>query len=185
MSEEDEERNLYQYLVEPRYERIGGILYAMSSPKYWHQEIIGGMYFQLRSQLDKYGCHVFMSPFDVYVLADLGDDKTFVEPDLFISCDQNKLEQLVKREQTHYHGAPSIIIEVLSAANRTYDLVTKRDLYERSGVKEYWAVDPDEKLLYIFIFNEGSPYKIIDLAKEPSVSYTEIPGCMVDFRQIF
>ncbi|MHC6203847.1 Uma2 family endonuclease [Breznakiellaceae bacterium SP9] len=184
IDDEEEPVNAYQFLIEPRYERIDDILYAMGSPQYWHQRIVFEMAFQLRSQLEPYGCEVFIAPFDAYILADLGNDETFVEPDLFISCDQNKIEQLRARKQAHYHGAPAIIIEVLSPSTRSYDLNTKRELYRRAGVREYWVVDPDEKILYTAHINLDV-YKTTDLVTHPIAALGEIPGCTVDFGAIF
>ncbi|GHU50738.1 hypothetical protein FACS1894200_10370 [Spirochaetia bacterium] len=182
--DEEEPVNPYQFLIEPRYERIGGIVYAMGSPQYWHQRIVGKLYAQLMFQLDRYGCEVFIAPFDTYILADLGDDETFVEPDLFISCDQNKIRQLHTRKQTHYHGAPAMVIEVLSPSTRSYDLNTKRELYQQAGVREYWLVDPDEKILYTANVNLDA-YKTTDLVTHPVAALREIPGCTVDFGAIF
>lgn len=40
-------------------------------------------------------------------------------------------------------GAPDLVIEVLSASNRSYDCTTKVRWYREYGVREYWMVDPD------------------------------------------
>ncbi len=46
-------------------------------------------------------------------------------------------------------GAPDLVIEVLSLSNRGHDLLTKRALYARAGVQEYWLVDPDARTIEI------------------------------------
>jgi Uma2 family endonuclease len=46
-------------------------------------------------------------------------------------------------------GPPDLIVEVLSPSNRVHDEVTKRALYARAGVREYWIVDPDQRTLQI------------------------------------
>jgi len=48
------------------------------------------------------------------------------------------------------HGAPDLVIEILSPRTAKYDLEDKKDIYERYGVKEYWAVDPVSKQIYFF-----------------------------------
>jgi Uma2 family endonuclease len=44
---------------------------------------------------------------------------------------------------------PDLLIEVLSPSNRGHDLLTKRALYARAGVREYWLVDPDARTVEI------------------------------------
>jgi hypothetical protein len=53
-------------LVEPRFERMGGIEYTMSSPGYKHQITAGRLFEQLDAQLSKYGYMPIIAPFDVY-----------------------------------------------------------------------------------------------------------------------
>jgi Uma2 family endonuclease len=164
-------------LVEPRFERIGGIEYAMSSPGYKHQIAAGRLFSQLDSQLSKYGCMPIVAPFDVYPLYDQGDQDTFVQPDIFTVCDRSKLQE------NRYNGAPQFIIEILSS-NRSHDMITKLNLYQKARVAEYWMVDPDNKVISVLELTNGSyMYRNYDaMAEVPLVS---IPGCTVDFSKVF
>jgi Uma2 family endonuclease len=58
-------------------------------------------------------------------------------------------------------GPPDLLIEVLSPSNRGHDLVTKRSLYARAGVREYWIVDPEAKTLEILSLDQGALRSIV------------------------
>ncbi|GHV78913.1 hypothetical protein AGMMS49944_07040 [Spirochaetia bacterium] len=131
-------------LVEPRFEYIGGIEYAMSSPGYKHQIIAGRLFAQLDAQLSAHGCMPIVAPFDVYPLYEKGDRETFVQPDVFTVCERSKLME------NRYNGAPRLIIEILFS-NRSHDMITKRNLYQKAGVAEYWIVDPDAEVISVLI----------------------------------
>jgi Uma2 family endonuclease len=164
-------------LVEPRFERIGGVEYAMGSPGYRHQMILLGIGAQLREKLASSGCMPIVAPFDVYPLYDQGDQDTFVQPDIFTACDRSKLQE------NRYNGAPTFIIEILSS-NRSHDMITKLNLYQKARVMEYWMVDPDNKVISVLELANGSYiYRNYDgTAEVPLVS---IPGCAVDFKKVF
>jgi Uma2 family endonuclease len=164
-------------LVEPRFERIGGIEYAMSSPGYKHQIIVGRLFGQLDSQLSKYGCMPIVAPFGVYPLYDQGNKDTFVQPDILTVCDRSKLQE------NRYNGAPKFIIEILSS-NKSYDMITKLNLYQKAGVAEYWMVDPEEKVISVLELANGS-YIYRSYDAETEVPVISIPGCAVDFRKVF
>jgi len=164
-------------LVEPRFERIGSTEYAMSSPGYKHQITAGRLFAQLDAQLSPHNCMTIVAPFDVYPLYDQGDEYTLVQPDIFAACDRSKLQD--KR----YNGAPKFIIEILSS-NRSHDMITKLNLYERAGVAEYWMIDPDEQIVSVLELVNGK-YFFHAYSGEDEVPVASIPGCTVDFRKVF
>ena len=85
------------------------------------------------SQASIRSAHVFAAPFDV-VFSDLD----VVEPDLlYISRERAGI-----LTDKHVRGAPDLVVEILSPGTRKTDEVTKRKLYERFDVREYWVVDP-------------------------------------------
>ena len=166
-----------QGLIEPRFERIGGIEYAMGSPGYKHQMAAGRLFTQLDAQMSKHGCLPIVAPFDVYPLYDMGDEYTFVQPDIFTACDRSKLKE------NRYNGTPQFIIEILST-NRSHDMLTKLNLYQKAGVEEYWMVDPEEKIISVLVLSNGS-YIYHTYSGDDEVPLVSIPGCTIDFKQVF
>lgn len=117
------------------------------APSDKHQEILGEIYLQLgnfikRNRLGK----TRVAPYDVYL-----DDENVFQPDI-IFIDKANLP-LIKKEGLH--GAPDIVIEILSRGSEKFDRGEKKAVYERSGVKEYWLVDPETKSAEGFILKAG------------------------------
>ncbi len=80
---------------------------------------------------------IFLSPLDVVLPS--GD---VVQPDLFyLTAEETEHVMEAKR----VHGAPSFLVEILSPGSIKHDKVTKRNLYEKNGVSEYWIVDLNAK----------------------------------------
>ena len=119
-----------------RHEIIDGEHYVTPSPNQRHQELVGRLCLSLGTFLEdrpERG-RVFLSPFDVvFSFHDV------VEPDLvFVAPDQ--LDILTAQ---NIQGTPALVIEILSPSTRKRDQEIKRLLYERTGVREYWLVDPE------------------------------------------
>jgi len=136
-------------------ELINGTIYMSPSPLSRHQIVLNKINFRLQQffEMDQRG-DVFIAPLDVY----LDDDQNAVQPDLIVILKQNKA--LVELDG-HIHGVPDLLVEVLSKGNNKHDLITKKDLYEKFGVKEYWVVDPETKLAMIFAL-ANSKYQLVD-----------------------
>lgn len=133
-----------QWDDDERWELIDGRPYAMGAPNVAHQRLVGALYFQLHLQLEGARCEALVSPVDVRLPRDDEPDDAIVDvvqPDVLVVCDPSKLDERGCR------GAPDLVIEVLSPSNADHDRVTKLELYERHGVREYWFVQPVERLV--------------------------------------
>lgn len=141
-----------------RYELIDGIAYAMSpAPTRRHQELVGEMYRQIANTLKGSPCQPYIAPFDVRLpnandsnSARDSDIDTVVQPDISVICDKSKLDDLGCR------GAPDWVIEVLSPSTASHDQIVKRALYERVGVREYWVVHPIDRIVTIYVLENGN-----------------------------
>ena len=136
-----------------RAELIDGQFYAMAPPSRIHQKLISQFTKTIGSYIDSHGgdCEVYPSPFAVNLDA---EDKNWVEPDISVICDKNKLTD---RGCT---GAPDLIIEVVSPSTQGHDYLKKLLLYQKSGVREYWIVNPatENVVVYKFETNEYASY---------------------------
>jgi Uma2 family endonuclease len=139
-----------------RWELIEGQAWAMSpAPKPRHQDFILAMASSIRAFLKGKACKVFIAPFDVLLPeADEHDDavSTVVQPDIAVFCDKAKLTERGAR------GAPDLVVEVLSPSTSKKDLNEKFNLYERHGIREYWAVDPAAWSVWVFRLAPGGRY---------------------------
>ena len=133
-----------------RAELIDGQLYALASPSRIHQEIIIELtyHFQHYIKSNKGNCKIYAAPFAVNLNA---NDQTFVEPDISVICDPDKLSD------RGCEGAPDLVIEVVSPSSRRMDYIRKMALYADAGVREYWIVDPKRETVLCYYF-EGDDY---------------------------
>jgi Uma2 family endonuclease len=114
---------------------IDNAIYMSPSRTFNHQDVILEIGVQMRLFTTKNSLGTcIVSPIDVY----LNKNNAF-QPDIVYLSKQNL--SLVKKDGK-IHGAPDIVIEVLSPGNENDDKVKKRKVYESCGVKEYFIVDP-------------------------------------------
>ena len=130
--------DIYHLSDGERAELIHGQLYMMAPPSYVHQtlsmEIAGTIRDYIRRNRGR--CQVLSAPLAVNLNA---DDKTYVEPDISVICDRNKISD------KGIQGAPDFIVEIVSPSSRKMDYSTKNAIYADAGVREYWIVDPLKK----------------------------------------
>lgn len=130
-------------------ELIDKVIYMSPSPISKHQVILNKINIQIYNYLEKSKRGmIYVAPLDVY----LDKENNALQPDISVVLSNGSARV---DENGFIHGAPDLIIEILSAGNKDYDLVKKKELYERFGVKEYWAVDPETKLAVGFQLENG------------------------------
>lgn len=117
-----------------RAELIDGQLYDMAPPSRIHQKLVQEISRTIGNHIAQAGgtCEVYPAPFAVNLDA---EDKDWVEPDISVICDKNKLTD------RGCSGAPDWIVEIVSPSSRRIDYTTKNTLYSDAGVREYWIVD--------------------------------------------
>ena len=149
------------WLDEKRRELINGFIHLMSpAPATKHQKIS----IQLTTELNLFIrnselCQVFSAPFDVRLPKsnnDKTDDKiyTVVQPDICVVCDPEKLDE------RGCLGAPDLIVEILSPSTSKKDITEKFTVYEQSGVKEYWIVNPNDENINVFVLDDNGKYQL-------------------------
>ena len=125
-------------------EKINGQEVLMSPrPATRHSRAAGRIYGIFFQFLRKKRCEAFFEH-EVH----LDDENVFV-PDVLIICDKNKIKA------NWIDGAPDLVVEVLSPSTTINDRGIKKDVYERSGVKEYWIVDPSAKSIEVHYLKDG------------------------------
>ena len=167
-----------EWETDERYELINGVPIVMDSPNYKHQNAVGELHFQVKSFLQGKPCKVVLSPFDVRLNADKKDD-IVVQPDLLVVCDKKKLAN-----GKNCVGAPDMVIEIISPSNRRHDCVTKREIYEKHGVREYWIIDPDAFAVYIYRLENGVFKSEVHLYPE-KLPVGVVDGLELDFTDVF
>ena len=140
---------LWQF--QERVELIKGYILKMSpAPNRFHQTVslnVSSSFFQ---KFKNKSCNVYAAPFDVRLpIKSKKKDSTVVQPDLCIVCDESKLDE------QGCNGAPDLIVEIISPNNKKHDLDTKYKLYQEAGVLEYWIIEPVEKIVLVYVLQDG------------------------------
>ncbi len=169
----------YDHMVE----LIRGKIFRMTpAPSSGHQEISGELYLCLGTYLKSKPCKIYTAPFDV-VLPVHNQKKntatTVVQPDLCIICDLSKIDK------AGCTGAPDLIVEILSPSTSKKDLNDKYSIYEESGVKEYWIVMPQEKLVEVFYLENGKYQRIKAYTADEIISPILFPDLEIQLEEVF
>ena len=134
------------YQEELREELMNGEIIDMSpSPTFNHNRVSSRIYRAFENYLDGKGCTAIADGTDLY----LDEDNLFV-PDMMVVCDRSK----IRRDGVH--GAPDLVVGVLSPSTGKRDKTVKKDVYAKHGVGEYWLVDPIGKSVELYLLEDGA-----------------------------
>jgi Uma2 family endonuclease len=165
-----------------RWEILDGVPYSLATPSRIHQEISGELFAQFHTYLKGKPCRVYHAPFCVRLDVEKNDTdvKNVVEPDITIVCESTKLDDKGCK------GAPNMIIEILSPSTGKRDKVTKFNKYEKAGVKEYWVVEPDLKLVSVFVLQSNGRYGRPEMyTDENTLNVSIFPDLAIDLQSVF
>lgn len=168
-----------------RWEIIDGVPYCMSpAPSRYHQEISGVLFAHIYNFLENKTCKVYAAPFDVR-LSDRKNETdentlTVVQPDIVVVCDEKKLDDRGCK------GSPDLIIEILSPSTSARDMKDKLFLYEKYGIKEYWIVDPFNKIVVIYKPDSSGKFmRPENYASKDTIDVGVLKGLSIDLKKVF
>lgn len=158
-----------------RAELIDGEIFMMAPPSRGHQRIVSFLVREIGNYIKaKEGeCEVYPAPFAVFLDA---DDYTYVEPDISVICDKDKLND------KGCNGAPDWVIEIVSPSSRRMDYYTKLAKYRNAGVREYWVVDSVKEMIIVYYMEEDAAPIIYRFGEMVKVNIYE--GLEIDFREL-
>ena len=134
------------YQIEPETEIIGGKVVMMASPALNHSFVAGNIYAIFNDYLRGKPCAPIQDSATVF----LEEGKEEYKPDMMVVCDPDKLRK------DGVHGAPDLVVEILSPSTARYDKKQKKQAYERHGVREYWIVDIANRSIEQYILENGA-----------------------------
>ena len=163
-------------------ELIKGKVWKMSpSPSVAHQKIsarLSGIFYGL---FESHSCEYFHAPTDVRLFPKPSDQEVFtvVQPDLFVVCDQSKLDD------KGCQGAPDLIVEILSPSTSKRDAQDKFELYQEAGVLEYWMVHPTERYVHVFALKDGVFVRHHAYGASDQFSPVIFPEMVINLEKVF
>ena len=163
-----------------RHELIDGEHYVTPSPNLGHQRILGKLYLVIGNYLaaNPIG-EVFFAPLDVVM-----SHHDVVEPDLLYVSRERAAQVLVPE---HVRGVPDLVVEIASKGTRKRDETIKRALYERTGVSEYWTVDPKSEVVRVYRNGTAGFGPPVELRRNTgdTLTTTLLPALEISLDEIF
>lgn len=149
-------------------EYINGEIIMAPTPTVRHQAVLRNLFrpldeFVLRTRIGS----IFLSPLDVVL-----PSGNVVQPDAFFLTNE---ETESAHAADRVHGAPSFLVEILSPGSIKHDTLTKRELYERNGVREYWIVDPRAKTVAQLV-RRGEHFELTEFKEGDTIRGVVLDG---------
>ncbi|CAD6876807.1 Uma2 family endonuclease [Methylomonas fluvii] len=159
-----------------RWELIDGVPYNMSpAPSIKHQNVVMTIAAKLKAELKGKPCKPFIAPVDVIL-----SEHDVVQPDLLVVCALEKIGEKA------IHGAPDLVVEVLSPSTALKDMREKKALYERAGVREYVVIDPLENYVQRFFLGADGRYANADVfGVEEDLPLLSLPELILPLAEVF
>lgn len=162
-----------------RHELIDGEHYVTPSPNLRHQRLSGRLYLSLAEYLRAHPSvgEVYYAPLDVVL-----SHWDIVEPDLLVvAADQQNI-----LTEKNVVGAPALVVEILSPSTRNRDLQLKHRLFEKSGVREYWMIDPERNTVTVDRLDENLQFARAGvLGTDWALTSPLLPGWSLPLSELF
>ena len=162
-----------------RWEIIDGWAYLMAAPNEEHHDISWALSLKFDSYFRGKPCKPYVAPFEVRLFPHnrRQREQGLVQPDMFVVCDRGK------SDGARINGAPDLIVEILSPSNEGHDRYVKLNLYVKAGVREYWIIDPKNKVIQMYSWEPK--HTVYAYNFEDTLASTIFPGLEINLADIF
>ncbi|WP_202882529.1 Uma2 family endonuclease [Gracilibacillus saliphilus] len=156
-----------------------------ATPSRLHQEILSELHRQIANYLVGKTCKVYPAPFHVVLNLEQEnqkeeDSQNVFEPDIMIVCDPTKLDDRGCK------GSPDLVMEIILSSTARKDKIEKFNKYEQAGVKEFWLVEPQEKIVSVFMLQDNHRFGRPELfTDEDQVTISIFKGLTIDLKMVF
>jgi len=164
----------------------GKIMLMSPAPNVKHQRIERKLLVAIDWHLKGKKCEVFPAPFDVRLyhrnnsILSSHEIHTVVQPDLCVICNPEILDT------QGCNGAPDWIIEILSKGNSKREMQIKYELYQESGVQEYWIVYPNDQAINQFVLDDNGRYQLMQMYTDDDIATPHLfPELAIDLTEVF
>jgi len=154
------------------WELIEGVPYALASPTFEHQRVVGKIFRFLDEQLEEKCPECTVGIDTDYVI----DEHTVVRPDVFVVCGEVKGKIL---------RTPKVIFEVVSESTSEKDEKLKFELYERESVEYYVIVFPSLKKAKVYRLFDGKYRKLKDVVNDSLELEVDESRIYLDFSKVW
>jgi Uma2 family endonuclease len=160
------------------YEVLEGMLIKEPSPNVRHQRVSRKLQRLLEDFFWEYDPEgeIFNAPLDTTL-----EESTVVQPDIFYISGKQK--EIVK--ETRIDGPPELIVEIMSPSSHRRDRLQKLMIYQKTGVKHYWLLNPEEKTLECFALRDGVYALIAAGMDEDTVCHPNFEGLSVPLKNLW
>ena len=150
-----------------RHERIDGELYELPTPNEPHQRAQRNLIVLILPEVTSLGAEWYASSTGVFL-----PDGKMLEPDLLVYLPGGR----AARSHRGIEGAPELVVEILSPSNPEHDLTEKRAWYAEAGVREYWLVSPEARLVEVLALEGGAYRTLVRARGDELVRSSVLPG---------
>jgi Uma2 family endonuclease len=132
-----------------RCELVNGVIVDMPNPTRFHGTVCGNIAFALGTYIRSIGSGS-VSTNDSGLVVSRNPD-TVRGPDVMLFLEEEELDDIPRSPSTLI---PPLVVEVLSPSDRPARTVRRVRSYLDCGVKVVWIVDPEDRMVTIYVPNE-------------------------------
>jgi Uma2 family endonuclease len=157
---------------EDRYEFVDGVIRMMVGGTVAHSTIIGNVFAHLRQQLAGKPCRPFVDTPKIVT------DHFAAYPDVMVVCDHLKDGSTVIKD-------PSVVVEVLSSATRSFDVSAKWDGYRRLTSLSHGVFIDTNKVRVDVWSRDGTGWHVETLESLDAVAELPAIGCRLALADVY